>query len=154
MLSCLDEKEPRCVKGVAESLGISEEVSCKNLQILESGGFLEQERVSNFLFYSLLHEDELLQVVLDGLKMDAKGFPETIYMLTAMTHERRIRIVTVLKKETLGFSKLGFRSGISLRALERQFGKLERRGFIYRLGGRCRMVEPKNKLARKLIELA
>ena len=142
------------MKKMAEALGISEEVSTKNLQLLESGGFLEQERVSKFLFHSLARGDELLQVVLDGLKRDEKGFPQTIYMLTALTHERRVRIVAVLKTEEMDFSKLGFRSGISLRALERQFDKLERRGFVYKLGGVCRIVEPKNELARKLIELA
>jgi len=154
MLQCLDRKEPRCVKNIAEVLGISEEVSTKNLQLLESGGFLGQERIGKFLFHSLAHEDELLQVVLDGLKMDEEGFPETMYMLTALTHERRVRIVAVLKTEEMDFSKLGFRSGISLRALERQFDKLERRGFVYKLGGVCRLVEPKNELAQKLIELA
>lgn len=150
----LDGNAPRCVKHIAGALGVAEEVSSKNLQLLESGGFLEQERRSKFLFYSLDHADGLLQAVLDSLKKDEKGFPETMHVLTACTHERRVRIVSELGKGELEFSMLGFKSGISLRALERQLGKLVQRGFVSKRKGCCRLLEPESALARMLIELA
>jgi len=140
--------------GIADETGVSEDVSSKNLQFLELGGFLKQKREGKYLFYSLDRSDEFLQIVVDELhdgRLDVEGI---MHMLTALTHERRILIVTTLADGQQEFDLLCRQTGISRLAMERQIDKLVRRSFVSSLGGQCRLLKPENRMAANLIRLA
>jgi len=151
MLVCLEKKEPQCVKDIAEEVGVLEDVSSKNLQMLESGGFLQRKRVGKYLLYSLNRTDGLLQAVLGDAVVDNPDFGKILHMLTALTHERRILIVSALAKGQQEFGLLCRQTGISWRAMERQLDKLVRRGFVLMNDGCCRLVEQESLFGNTLI---
>ncbi|VGO20145.1 helix-turn-helix domain-containing protein [Pontiella sulfatireligans] len=154
MLACFKKYPRQCVKGVADRLVVAGDVSSKNLQLLYSAGFFEQERVGKFLFYSLADEDDLLDEVLRLVALDQANYDGIIYELTAMTHERRIRIVAALEGRPLEFNELCFRTCISRLAMGRQLDKLIRRGFVQQVEQKCSLVIPDDALGKKLVELA
>lgn len=154
MLACLDGNETRCVMDVATETGTTEDVSSKNLQLLELGGFLDKKRNGKYLFYSLNRNDQFLRAVLSAMrngKLDTAGI---MYMLTALTHERRILIVAALAGGHQEFGPLCQRTGIPRPSMERHLDKLVRRGFVSYRNGRCRLLKPPNRLAAELVRLA
>ena len=153
MLLYLGENEPQCVKSVAGRVGVSEAVSCKNLQILESGSFLEHKRVGKYLFYSLNQSDELLRMVSGVICSGRPDFSQTIHILTALTHERRVLIVSALAKGELEFGQLCRRTGISRQAMVRQLDKLVRRGFVFVDNGYCGLLVPESRMGNDLMGL-
>ena len=112
MLVCLDRNEPKCVMSIASETAISEDVSSKNLQSLELGGFLNQKRNGKYLFSCLNHSDELLRTVLNELH-GGNDVESIMHMLTALTHERRVLIVAVLATGQQEFGLLCRRTQIS-----------------------------------------
>lgn len=154
MLACLDQNEPKCVMGIAAETGVSEDVSSKNLQFLELGGFLKQKRSGKYLFYSLDRSNGLLQGVLDEMHDGRIDAGDIMHILTALTHERRISIVAALANGPQELGRLGRRTEISRLAMERQVDKLVRRNFVANHEGECRLLSPKNRLASLLIHLA
>ena len=154
ILACLGRNEPQCVKGIAEETGVSMDVSSKNLQLLESGGFLIRDRKGKYMFYSLNRSDALQKLVLGDLRtgrLETKGI---IHTLTAMTHDRRIAIVATLANEPLEFGVLCQQTRISRLAMERHIDKLARRGFVSVDEGICRLLKQGNRISAHLINLA
>ena len=68
MLICLMQHSRLYVQEVAGELGLTEDVASKNLRSLESGGFLQCEAVSKYLYYSLAEPDALLRAVIHELQ--------------------------------------------------------------------------------------
>ena len=140
--------------GIAAETGISEDVSSKNLQFLELGGFLKQRREGKYLFYSLNRSDRFLQIVVDEFHAGRLGSDGIMHLLTALTHERRISIVAALENGPQEFGQLCLRTGISRLAMERQIDKLVRRSFVSNHGGQCRLLKPENRMAANLVRMA
>ncbi len=140
--------------GVAAETGVSEDVSSKNLQFLELGGFLKQRRTGKYLFYSLNRSDQFLKIIMNEFNADRLDSEGIMHMLTALTHERRILIVAALANGQQEFGLLCLRTGISRLAMERQIDKLVRRSFVSNHGGQCRLLKPENRMAANLMRMA
>ncbi len=152
MLECLDRRPNRCVKEIAEALGIADNVASKNLQFLASAGFVTQRHVGKYLYYALDEQDELLVPALGLVKESGKEQP--MFMVTATTHERRIKIIAALNDEPVKRGTLCIKTHISPEAMNRQLGKLVRRGFVRKVGEVFWLQDPECALGRKLIKLA
>ena len=155
MLKFLKRQPEQYVKSIAEELGLTEDVASKNLQMLASGGFLESERVSKYLYYNLAESDELLQLVLHELKTRKSNARERVFRtVTALTHERRVSIVATLKRDgPIDMHTLCVRAGISELACRRHLKKLVRRGWIKQEQNRYMLIKPKSQLGVKLLEM-
>lgn len=75
-------------------------------------------------------------------------------MLTAFTHERRIRIVRALAGKPMGLYELRRSTGISLPSLLRHLRKLAARGFVSRGDQGYVVGPPRSPLAKTLLNLA
>ncbi len=154
MLTFLKEQPRQYVKSIAEELGLTEDVASKNLQMLAAGGFLESEAVSKYLYYSLAESDELLQLVLHELKTRKSDVRERVFRtVTALTHERRVSIVAVLKRDgPMDMQTLCIRAGISELACRRHLNKLVRRGWMTTEQKKYVLLQPENRLAAGLMD--
>jgi len=155
MLACLTQYPRLYVQEVAEELGLTEDVASKNLRLLESGGFLKCEAVSKYLYYCLVKPDALLGAVLHELRHQKKDTEESVIrMVTALTHERRILLITILKERSpMGLAELLSHAEISEVAGRRHVNKLVRRGWVEFDQKTCRLLESKNRLGAKLMNI-
>lgn len=152
MLKCLDRRLTRCVTEIAEELGIADNVASKNLQLLASAGFVTQKHVGKYLYYALDERDDLLVSTL-GL-VEESGNDHAMFMATATTHERRIKIIAVLNNGAMEMEMLCVKTQVSWEAMKRQLEKLVRRGFVQDVDKKFKLQDPGCILGRKLIELA
>jgi len=153
MLILLSQQPEQYVKSIADKLGLTEDVASKNLQMLASGGFLDSEAVSKYLFYNLSGSSDLLQWVLRELKTRKSDAREMVFRtVTALTHERRVAIVEILKSEgPVDMQTLCVRAGMSELACRRHVNKLISRGWIRIKQKKYALVRPKNRLATELM---
>jgi len=152
MLDLLNRSSARCVKDMAEELGIAEDVASKNLQLLSAAGFLTQKHAGKYLFYALVQEDVLLVGVLELANLSKKD--HAMFMATALTHERRVVIINALGDEPLKFEELCLKTRISWGAMQRQLEKLVRRGFVGFENGKYALTPPECALGKRMVELA
>jgi DNA-binding transcriptional ArsR family regulator len=152
MLIVLAGSPRQYVKSVGEQLGLSEDVACKNLQLLASGGFLTAERVGRYLYYSLGGSDALLHAVLGELRRARGDAGFVIRTLTALTHERRVAMIAVLRNEPVDSDVLCRRVRMSGLAAGRHLDKLVRRGWVSMDGDLCRVLFPETPLEQVLLE--
>ncbi len=152
MLGCLKNQGRLYVQEVAEGLGLQEDVASKNLQLLALGGFLESETVSKYRFYSLSPPDALLEVVLRDLKRKEDLTDRMMKTLTSLTHERRVSLVSILKRnESMDRDDLFFLAQVSVPAGLRHMKKLVRRRWVAMDQKKCRLLTSKTKLASVLL---
>ena len=152
MLEYLARCPNRCVKEIAEELGIADDVASKHLQVLAFSGFVMQKHVGKYLYYTLAGQGDLLGPALGLIK--AVGKDHVIFMATATTHERRVKIIAALGKEPMEMDPLCIKTHISREAMKRQLTKLVRRGFVQENGGKFGLQKPDCVLGLKLIERA
>jgi DNA-binding IclR family transcriptional regulator len=150
MLELLVQNPPWCVKKIALKLGIAEEVASKNLQLLAAAGFLAQNRVGKYLYYTAAKDDALLS----GVISEKAGKEELVHTVTALTHERRVLIISELNGRPMTLEALFWRTGISGGAMRRQLEKLERRNFVRLNNGRYCLTRPDSQLGRQIMEMA
>jgi DNA-binding transcriptional ArsR family regulator len=150
ILHLLTLKSGQYVKEIAGQLDLAEDVASKNLQLLESAGLLASERRGKYHYYRLNSEDPLLRMVIEwlGRKMDSDRM---IYMLTALTHERRVGIVALLRAGTAEVSQLCRDLKMSRRAAERHLDKLVRRGWLRMEEDLCMVSSPKDDFGKALL---
>jgi DNA-binding transcriptional ArsR family regulator len=154
LLACLSRQPRRYVKSLGEELGLAEDVASKNLQLLASGGFLTAERAGRYLYYSLAESNPMGPVVLAELRRQGGDVNPVIRDLTALTHERRVAVVSILSGQTAGVDVLCRQARISGLAAGRHLDKLIRRGWIRMSGDQCELLVPATPLVRELIEAA
>lgn len=153
LLAQLDQKPRQYVKAIAQKLGLAEDVACRNLQMLASAGFLEHERSGKYLYYSLSVTDELSGAVLAEIRRKGFNVSRVMYMLTALTHERRVSIVKTLCRGCMEQNVLRRLTRISKLAADRHLNKLMRRGWVQVEDDLCELMTPDNRLGLALIEL-
>ena len=151
VLTLLDERSRECVKFIAEELDVSDSVASRDLQLMQQAGFLEYERRGKFLYYSLA-DDPLSRLVLNASRDNEVD--EIMFVLTAFTHERRLRILAQLDEGATRMERLGVESSIPFISLRRQVDKLVRRGFVEMKDGVCRAKKPVSSVGRELKKLA
>ncbi len=152
MLDFVKDQERLYVQEVADGLGLQEDVASKNLQLLASGGFLESETVSKYRFYSLPSPDPLLEAVLRGSKGTEDTMGRMIKTLTALTHERRVSLISILKRnESLEKEDLFLLAQVSVLAGRRHIEKLVRRRWVAGDQKKYRLLKPRTKLSSVLL---
>lgn len=100
-----------------------------------------------------MHAAEILNTLksICGGGMDNE---EIIHTATAFTHPRRIEIVKVLQHRSLSLAEIAVFTGISMPALFRHLGKLEKRNVVDISGGCHSLATPKNIFAHTLLLIA
>ena len=151
MLELLNCNSPRCVKEIAAELGVAENVASKNLQLLSAAGFVTQKHRGKYLFYVLAQEDVLLSAVLELTK--ASKNDRAMFMVTALTHERRVAIIKALNSKPLEIERICLKTRISWEAMKRQLKKLERRGFVRFEEGKYALTISKCSFGESLVGL-
>jgi predicted transcriptional regulator len=153
MLLCLQANEPLYVQEVAQHLNLTEDVASKNLQLLAPGGFAVSESVSKYLYYRLAEPDALLQSVLVALQSrKSVDVEQVMSILTALTHERRVVIISILKNNgPVSTAQLLFRAQISKIAGYRHLDKLVRRGWVEMNRRACQLSVSDEPLKNALI---
>lgn len=153
MLQCLQAHTTLYVQEVAQQLKLTEDVASKNLQQLAAGGFAVSEPISKYRYYRLVDSDALLQAVLVSLQSGKRtAVEQTLGVLTALTHERRVIIVSILKQSgPVSTTELLFRAQISKMAGYRHLEKLVRREWIERTRHTCRLITSDQPLKKALI---
>jgi predicted transcriptional regulator len=156
MLLCLQRHEPLYVQEVAQHLNLTEDVASKNLQLLATGGFAVSKPISKYLYYRLMEQDDLLQSVLSTLQSRKTVSVEQVMdVLTALTHERRVVIISILKHDgPMETTDLLFGAQISKMAGYRHLDKLVRRGWIEKDRRVCQLTTPERPLRKALINEA
>lgn len=154
MLICLVQHRKLYVQQVADMQGLAEDVASKNLRMLESGGFLQSETVSKYLYYRLTNADMLLDAVLYELRHQKTDTVEhVIRILTALTHERRILLVSILKNDgPMERDLLFLKEQVSEMAGRRHMSKLARRGWVSADRNACRLLKLKSRLGCNLLD--
>lgn len=152
VLGCLKSQGKLYVQEVANLLGLQEDVAGKNLQLLASGGFVTSKTVSKYRFYTLSTPDPLLDAVLRGSKETDDSMERVVKTLTALTHERRISLISILKRnDSMEEKDLFLLAQISAPAGLRHIKKLVRRRWVAVNSEKCRLLKPKTKLAAVLL---
>jgi DNA-binding IclR family transcriptional regulator len=151
LLNHLSRLPEQYVKAVALEFGLAEDVASKNLQMLASGGFLKCESVSKYRYYSLAKKDDLLRPVLNALKTRDE-VDSIMYMLTALTHERRVRAVCLLSRAPMEMICVCRQVGMSWQAAQRHLDKLIRRGWVKNDNETYSLCFPPDRLGRALIK--
>ena len=124
---------------LAESVGLSASSASKHLRALNSRGLIKAERRGLYLFYSaeanagVDHAAELLEA-LRTCYSNAVSHSQIIRLATAFTHPRRIAIARALNGEGMPEAVLSVKTHISPESLFRHIKKLEKRGFIKKVG--------------------
>lgn len=140
------------VQEIAQLVDVAEDVASKNLQLLLSGGFLVSESISKYCYYRLAEPSELLRAVLSALREGNHSLEDLMSTLTALTHVRRVAIVSTLKSASpVSVSDLLFRVQVSKMAGYRHLDKLVRRGWVEIDHHRCRLLPVDNAVGRALI---
>ncbi len=85
---------------------------------------------------------------------EKKSVERLIFMVTALTHERRILIARTLAIEPMKLDCLCGKTRIPPMALRRHLDKLERRGFVRVENGVWMLIIPDETLMRRLIDSA
>lgn len=150
MLQLLNNCPGCCVKEVASELNIAENIASKHLQILASAGWISKRPAGRYLYYTLDQGNVLLDEVLTYA--DEKSIDRLIFMITALTHERRILIVKALVIEPTGLESLCRKTRIPRLALRRHLDKLARRGFVQAEKGLWALAISGDGLKSKLID--
>lgn len=154
MLICLMDHPRLYVQEVADLLEIQEDVASKNLQVLASGGFLKSKAVSKYLYYTMANPDRLHSEILQQLKSRKKTTAEPLmWTLTALTHERRVSIVSLLKQHgSMEKYDLFFQAQISAVAGRRHLNKLIRREWVAEKNRVCCLNDLKDSLVTVLVD--
>ena len=152
MVDCLKNQERLYVQEMADLLGLQEDVASKNLQLLAAGGFFESEPVSKYRFYSLSMPNLLLETVSRGSKGTEASMRRIMKTLTALTHERRVSLVSILKRnDSMEKEDLFLLAQVSAPAGRRHIEKLVRRGWVSVDQKKCRLLKPRTKLSSVLL---
>ena len=152
MLLLLKSGTSRCVKEIADELEVAEDIASKHLQLMASAGWVSKRPAGRYLYYMLDNDNVLLDEVLTYA--EKKSIDQLIFMVTALTHERRIWIVRALAIEPMRLDCLCRKTRIPSMALRRHLDKLERRGFVRAENGVWMLIIPDNTLMRRLIDSA
>lgn len=152
ILSFLDQNPGQFVKQIADQISLAEDVASKNLQLLAAAGMLISEREGKFNFYRTNAEDPLFQISLVELRCSPLNTERVIRVATALTHERRVGIVAVLREGPSDVTDLCRRLHISRRAIKRHLDKLARRGWLVRDDEMCALSEPDESFAKLLLQ--
>ena len=152
MLLLLKSGKSRCVKEIADELEIAEDIASKHLQLLASAGWVSKRLAGRYLYYTLDNDNVLLDEVLTYA--EKKSIDRLIFMVTALTHERRILIIRALAIEPMRLDCLCRKIRIPSMALRRHLDKLERRGFVRAENGVWMLIIPDDTLIRRLIDTA
>lgn len=150
MLDLLSDSGVRCVKEIADTMAITEDVASKNLQLLASSGFIRRKYGGKFLYYAIARQDVLLTEVLAY----GAGQNRLMFVVTALTHERRVAILNALGSGPLKFEMLCGKTGIPQITMRRHMDKLVRRGFVGEESEEWILSPPACSLQEKLVELA
>ncbi len=152
MLMLLRHNSPQCVKAIAKELGVSENTASKNLKRLSAAGFVMQKFRGKFLFCTLAVEDDLLSTVLELTQAERND--QVLFLATALTHERRVRILQALRTHPLRLEQICLKTQISWEAMRRQIKKLERRGLVQLTDERYALKIPSCSFGKLLIDQA
>ena len=160
ILRVLDQDGPQTVSKMRDRLG--QPISCvsENLRALNARGLLTAKRQGREVRYELGADPtvpgakELLQAVLETLRLRENGDTYAFKLLTALTHYRRHQILFVLTTESLPFGELCQRSDMSRQALQRHIAKLHERGFIVHKARAWHVANAKSPLHQCLLSLA
>ena len=154
MLVCLADVPRLYVQQIAGELGLSEDVASKHLKLLASGGFLRSDAESKYLYYQLVESNELGTAVLRKMLSEKDSKHSSVLReLTALTHERRVSVVSILKgTPAVRMDDLFFRGQMSEMAGRRHLNKLVSRGWVSVEDRVCRLRSPSNRLAAVLID--
>lgn len=159
-IELLQEHGELTVTQMAERTGCPVSEASVRLRALNARGLLRVHRDGRNVIYSIGSDpsvsgsEELLRSVLKILKTGRQGRVRVFRAVTALTHERRHRILFALKQENLTFKSLQARSSISKRALRRHLRKLRARGLVTWRNGTYRCTRPRDQLRKTLLLLA
>lgn len=152
MLLFLNDCPECCVKEIAAELAIAEDIASKHLQILASAGWINKRQAGRYLYYTLNHRNVMLNEVLTYT--EKKGIDRLVFMVTALTHERRVSIVKALAIEPMKLENLCRKTQIPRMAIRRHLDKLERRGFVQTEKRKWSVVVMGDGLTSKLVDSA
>ena len=148
------------VSNLARTCGMPVARATQQLRAPQARGLLRARRQSRWVFYRpeadpLVPQSAPLLAAVQ--RAFARGDDAKVLMqaFTALTHERRIRIVGALRAEPLAIESLRTRTAISTPALWRHLRKLRRRGVVGQdEDGRFRLKPLAPGLLRDLMAMA
>lgn len=141
MLSLLHSGPDQYVQVVGNQIGCSEDVASKHLQRLGDHGFLSSKRRGRYLFYTINHADPLTKAVIGEICRNGTDIGGIMKSLTSFTHERRIVIVNVLRRQAMDSESLNRATRISMEALVRHMKKLRDRGVVGKEQGKWSLCD-------------
>jgi ArsR family transcriptional regulator len=148
-----------CVSDVATLENLSEVVASQHLRMLHEYGFLQLRRDGKWTFYKA-ESDPAIQLAArlyphlqsKLISADNKQIAKLIRLFTALTHPRRIELLSAIASEERKFGELTALCDISGMALHRHLKKLTVRNFIIQDSETCRIVPPVNRLEAILLK--
>lgn len=147
------------VNAVRQLAELSQPSASIQLKVLASRGLVVYRREGMQVIYRAEADlaVEFAEELLEALRICYErriSFRTMIRQATAFTHERRVEVVRTLRSGAIAFPELQDKTGMSSSALSRHLDKLERRGFVKRVGGVYKIKAPGGVLGRVLLRLA
>ncbi len=148
-----------CVSDVAALENLSEVVASQHLRMLHEYGFLQLRRDGKWAFYKAAPDPAIPlaaslhpQLQSKLMSADNKQIAKLIRLFTALTHPRRIELLSAISSGERKADELVSLCDISGMALHRHLKKLAARNFIIQDNEICRIVPPGNRLEAILLE--
>ena len=157
LLATLFRDAPLCVSDCAQCCGMPRVSTSVALRQLQARGLIRAERESRWVRYRPLpdplvaHAPAIDAALRTALRPTHLDLPSIIKIITAFTHERRIRIVQALADGPRTMDDLSATCHISAPALIRHIDKLIRRKVVHREAERVALLPPANPLAAALL---
>ena len=157
LLWVMMEEGELCVKQLAAYASMTDSNASMQLKILCSAGLIRFRREKMKVIYRVEADARVgcAEELLCALKKshdESVSFDAIIRQVTAFTHERRIEIVRALLDGPLSCVQLTDRCGMKSSALSRHLLKLEARKVVRWDGELYRIGQPKERLAKTLLE--
>jgi len=146
-----------CVSDIAALETLSEVVASQHLRMLNEYGFLQLRRDGKWALYKAAPNPAnplaiSLYPLLKNKLLSKNKSAELIRLFTAITHPRRIELLSAIASGERKFDELTSLCDISGMALQRHLKKLTGRNFVIQDGETCQIAPPSSRLRTLLLE--
>lgn len=159
ILQLLLNEPELCVCDIAQGQGLTRPSASKHIQLLSEYNFIETTPSSKWLLCRVYESskndplDDVRKIIFKKLRGDETQIDSIYQSATAFTHERRIRIIQLLRSRNMPLENLISASEISGIALTRHIKKLANRGLVAEDDGIYRFTSPADPFLKSLLHL-
>jgi DNA-binding MarR family transcriptional regulator len=160
LFRALLNKPGQTVNELADRLGYHRSLASLYLRALNARGLIQPSRQGREVWYRVEADENvpgsalLISALRNAFSGASNPVDHIFRQATALTHPRRVLLMSVLRRAPMDREELARRTGISLPALTRHLNKLARRRWIRTRDGMCYITRSLPPLASVLLRIA